>query len=41
MVHLDAHGSGDLEEGWDRAIQKVWHHFLKERYRPYVEGSLR
>lgn len=40
-VHLDVHGSGEMEEGWARTIQGVWHHFLAERYKPYVEGTLR
>ena len=40
-VHLEVHGAGEVEEGWDRTIQRVWHHFLAERYKPYVEGTLR
>lgn len=40
LVHLDARGAGELEEGWAAAIQRVWHHFLVERFKPYVEGDL-
>ena len=40
LVHLDARGAGEMEQGWDRAIQRVWHHFLVERFKPYTEGVL-
>jgi hypothetical protein len=40
-VHLDVRAAGELEEGWDRAMQSVWHHFLAERFKPYAEGTLR
>jgi len=40
LVHLDARGAGELEEEWPALIQRVWHHFLVERFKPYVEGTL-
>ncbi|MDH5198475.1 MAG: SRPBCC domain-containing protein [Gemmatimonadota bacterium] len=39
-VALEVHGAGELREGWPQVVQAVWHHFLAERYKPYVEGRL-
>ena len=40
LVVLETHGAGEVREGWPRLVQSVWHHFLAERYKPYVEGRL-
>ena len=32
-------GFGPLEDGWAQAIDQVWHHFLFERLKPYVEAG--
>jgi hypothetical protein len=39
-VTLDVRGAGELEEEWPALVQRVWHHFLVERYRPYAQGRL-
>lgn len=33
-------GLGTIQPGWDQAVGGVWHHFLDERFKPYVEGEL-
>lgn len=37
-VTVDVHGAGELEEGWAEAVDRVWYHFLIERFVPYVEA---
>jgi len=39
-VSLELHGAGEVREGWPELVRSVWHHFLAERYKPYVEGRL-
>ncbi len=39
-VTLDVRGAGELEEEWPAVVQRVWHHFLVERYEPYAKGTL-
>jgi hypothetical protein len=36
-VSIDVHGLGEVQAGWPESVQRVWKHFLDERYRPYVE----
>ncbi|MBN2011214.1 SRPBCC domain-containing protein [candidate division KSB1 bacterium] len=35
---LDVHASGEIEQGIDKIVAQVWHHFLVERLKPYVEA---
>lgn len=35
-LHLTVRGVGQFEEGWDKAIDGVWDHFLFERFKPYM-----
>lgn len=37
-VHLTVRVVGELKEGWSESIDRVWHHFLVERFKPYVES---
>lgn len=32
---------GMMEDGWDKAVDGVWHHFLIEQYKPFVESTTR
>jgi hypothetical protein len=36
-LKLSVHGSGEIEEGLPATIDSVWHHFLFERFKPYIE----
>lgn len=38
-LELAVHGAGEIEDGWAEAIDRVWHHFLVERFQPYVESG--
>jgi hypothetical protein len=38
-VKLTASSMGIMQEGWDKAVDGVWHHFLFERLKPYVESG--
>jgi hypothetical protein len=31
--------SGQVQEGWDDAVDRAWHHFLFERFQPWVEAG--
>jgi hypothetical protein len=39
-VRLEVRGAGEIEAAWPGVVQDVWRHFLAERYRTYVEGTL-
>lgn len=38
-VKISVHASGEIEEGLAAKIDSVWHHFLFERLKPYVESG--
>jgi hypothetical protein len=37
QLTLKARGSGHVEAGWPEVVEKVWQHFLIERFKPYIE----
>jgi hypothetical protein len=39
-VRLDVRGAGELDPAWPGVIQGVWHHFLAERFLPFMAGEL-
>ena len=36
---LSVHAAGEMEEGISNIVEKVWHHFLFERFRPYIKSG--
>lgn len=34
---LQVQAAGHIEPGWDSVVEKVWRHFLFERFQPYIE----
>jgi hypothetical protein len=36
---LSVHGAGEVEEGIPAIVEKVWDHFLVDRFKPYVESG--
>ena len=36
MLKLTVHGAGEVPEGIPAIVEGVWHHFLFERFKPYV-----
>jgi len=40
-LKLTVHGAGEVEEGLPATVESVWHHFLFDRFKPYVEGGMK
>jgi hypothetical protein len=38
-VKVSVHGSGEVEEGLPAKVASVWHHFLFERLKPFIESG--
>jgi len=38
ILRLNVHGAGEVTEGMPEIVESVWHHFLFERFKPYVEN---
>ena len=38
-LSLSVHGSGEMKEGTPELVDKVWQHFLFERFKPYIESG--
>jgi uncharacterized protein YndB with AHSA1/START domain len=38
-LRLTCNVSGQMEEGEDKIVDSVWHHFLFERLKPYIESG--
>jgi len=39
LMKVSVHGSGELEEGMLGIVEKVWEHFIFERFKPYIEAG--
>jgi hypothetical protein len=37
-LNVTVNASGQMEEGWAEAVDRVWYHFLFEQLKPYVEN---
>lgn len=37
-VKVTARAAGEMQEGWAEAVDRVWHHFLIEQFRPWMEA---
>jgi hypothetical protein len=38
-LKLSVHASGEIAEGTSALVESVWHHFLFERFKPYIESG--
>lgn len=38
-VKVSVHAAGEITEGLAQQVEKVWHHFLYERFKPYIESG--
>jgi hypothetical protein len=38
-LEMSLHASGEYQEAWPATIDRVWHHFLFEQFKPYVEAG--
>lgn len=39
LMKVSVHGSGELEEGLPAIVEKVWEHFIFERFEPYIKSG--
>jgi hypothetical protein len=39
LMKLSVHGSGEMEEGMPAIVEKVWEHFIFERFEPYIKAG--
>ncbi len=40
LLTLSVHASGEIKPDWTAVVEKVWRHFINERLKPYIEGTL-
>lgn len=38
-IEVSVHGTGEMEEAWPEAVDRVWHHFLVEAFKPYADAQ--
>jgi hypothetical protein len=38
-LKLSVHAAGEIEDGWADLVDRVWYHFLFERFKPWVEAG--
>jgi uncharacterized protein YndB with AHSA1/START domain len=38
-LRVTVHAAGEMQDGWAEAVENVWHHFIDERFVPYVEAG--
>lgn len=38
-LRLTCNVSGQIQDGEDKIVDQVWHHFLSERLKPYIESG--
>lgn len=38
-LKVTVHAAGEMQEGWAEAVEGVWHHFIDERFVPYMEAG--
>ena len=37
FMKISVHGAGEVEDGTPATVEKVWEHFIFERFKPYIE----
>ena len=40
-LKVTVRAAGEMQDGWAETVEGVWHHFIDERFVPYVEASSR
>lgn len=38
-LKLTVRASGEMHEGWPETVEEVWHHFIDERFVPFMEAG--
>jgi hypothetical protein len=39
MIKISVYGAGEVEEGTPAIVEKVWEHFIFERFKPHIESG--
>lgn len=39
LLKLSVNAAGEFQDGWPETIDRVWHHFLFERFKPYIKAG--
>ena len=39
LMKVSVHGFGELDNGMPAIVEKVWEHFIYDRFKPYVESK--
>jgi len=39
LMKIAVHGAGEVEDGTPAIVEKVWEHFIFERFKPYIESG--
>lgn len=40
LMKISVHGAGEVEDETPAIVEKVWEHFIFERFKPYIESSV-
>ncbi len=40
LMRVAVHASGEIDTEVAKTVERVWHHFLFERFKPYVESGM-
>jgi len=38
-MKISVHGAGEVDDGTPAIVEKVWEHFIFERFKPYIESD--
>lgn len=38
-LKVTVHAAGEMQDGWAETVEEVWHHFIDERFVPYMEAG--
>jgi len=39
LMKISVHGAGEVDDGTPAIVEKVWEHFIFERFKPYIESD--
>ncbi len=38
-LKVTVHAAGEMQDGWAKTVEDVWHHFIDERFVPYMDAG--
>jgi len=39
LLKVTVRAAGEMREGWPETVERVWHHFIDERFVPFMEAG--